>query len=155
MSDWMIWFALAAVLVIFEMATGTFYLLMVGVGFAFGGLAALGGATVEWQILVAAVVGAAVIFALRKSGLGRLRKGDTASDPNVNLDIGQTVTVNEWRSIQDGACSARAMYRGAMWDIELAQGALARPGAFVIREVRGNRLIVSNNGSEHLTRHPQ
>jgi membrane protein implicated in regulation of membrane protease activity len=150
MSDWMIWFVFAAVLVILEMATGTFYLLMLGIGFAAGGLVALTGAGAEWQFLAAAVVGAAVIFALRKSRYGKMRKIDTARDPNVNLDIGQSVVVDEWTSIHDGVCRARSMYRGAQWDIELAPGSVARPGSFVIREVRGNRLIVANNGSESL-----
>jgi membrane protein implicated in regulation of membrane protease activity len=40
---------------------------------------------------------------------------------------------------------ARVSYRGALWDVELLSGADARPGLFVIREVRGNRLIVSNS----------
>jgi hypothetical protein len=44
MSDWMIWFMFAGVLVILEIATGTFYLLMLGIGLAAAGLAALGGA---------------------------------------------------------------------------------------------------------------
>jgi hypothetical protein len=39
---------------------------------------------------------------------------------------------------------ARVMYRGAMWDVELEAGAAAQPGSFIIREVRGNRLIVAN-----------
>lgn len=155
MSDWMIWFVLAAVLVILEMATGTFYLLMIGIGLAAGGLAALGGASAEWQILVAAIVGAAVIFALRKSRFGKMLKIDTASDPNINLDVGQTVTVEEWTTIHDDATRARAMYRGALWDIELAKGSIAQPGSFIIREVRGNRLIVANNGPESLASHSQ
>ncbi len=155
MSDWMIWFALAAVLVILEMATGTFYLLMLGIGLAAGGLAALGGVAFEWQFLVAAVVGAAVIFLLRKSRLGRIQRTDTASDPNVNLDIGQTLAIEEWVTVRGDVSKARSMYRGALWDIELAQGSVAQPGSFIIREVRGNRLIVANNGSESLANHPQ
>lgn len=148
MSGWMIWFVLAAVLVMLEMAIGTFYLLMVGIGLAAGGIAALSGASAEWQFLVAAIVGAAVIFALRKSRFGKMRKTDTASDPNVNIDVGQTVEVSEWTTIHDGVTKSRSMYRGALWDIELARGSVAQPGAFIIREVRGNRLIVANNGSE-------
>jgi hypothetical protein len=35
------------------------------------------------------------------------------------------------------------MYRGALWDVELAPGVTATPGQFVIREVRGSRLIVA------------
>jgi membrane protein implicated in regulation of membrane protease activity len=155
MSDWMIWFILAAVLVILEMATGTFYLLMLGIAMVVGGLIALGGAGAEWQILVAAIAGTAMMFSLRKSRYGKMRKTEAARDPNVNLDVGQRIAVNEWTTIADGVSGARTMYRGALWDVELAQGSIARPGSFVIREVRGNRLIVANNGSEPLTSHSQ
>lgn len=155
MSDWITWFVLAAVFVILEMATGTFYLLMLGVALAAGGVAALAGVSAEWQILVAAGVGAAAMFALRKSKFGKTRKIDAANDPNVNLDVGQTVAIETWTTIPDGASTARVMYRGALWNIELAHGSFARPGLFVIREVRGNRLIVANNGSEPLTSHSQ
>jgi membrane protein implicated in regulation of membrane protease activity len=151
MSDWMIWFMLAAVLVALEMATGTLYLLMLGIGLAAGGFVALSGAGPQWQFLVAALVGAAIILGLRKSKFGRMRKTDAARDSNVNLDVGERVAIEEWMTIPDGVSSARTRYRGALWDIELAQGSVARPGSFIIREVRGNRLIVSNNGSEPLS----
>ena len=68
-----------------------------------------------------------------------------ARDPNVNLDIGQSVQVTDWTLGPNGQASARAPYRGALWDIELAPEGDARPGSFIIREVRGSRLIVSNN----------
>jgi len=152
MSDWMIWFIIAAVLVILEMATGTLYLLMLGIGVAAGGVAALFGAGPNAQMLVAAVAGSAAVLALRKSSFGKLRRSAANRDPNVNLDIGQSVAVQEWATIPDGVCTARAMYRGALWNIELASGSVARPGAFTICEVRGNRLIVANstdNGADH------
>lgn len=153
MSDWMIWFILAAVLVILEMATGTFYLLMLGIALAAGGLTALSGASADWQILVAALVGAAVIFALRKSKYGKMRKIEASRDPNVNLDVGQRILIDEWTTVADGVSNARTMYRGALWDIELAQGSVAQPGSFIICEVRGNRLIVANHGSGPLPGH--
>lgn len=151
MSDWMIWFMFAGLLVILEMATGTFYLLMLGIGLGAGGLAALAGASMQWQILVAAVVGSFVMLVLRKSRFGKLGKTEAARDPNVNLDVGERIAIQEWSSIADGSCTARTRYRGADWDVELAPGSVARAGAFVIREVRGNRLIVANNGSESQT----
>jgi hypothetical protein len=86
-------------------------------------------------------------FALRRSKLGRVSRTDAARDPNVNLDIGQTVSVSEWQSAGGGMHTARAMYRGAMWDVELQEGAQVQAGRFVIREIRGSRLIVGDNGS--------
>nr|WP_217344419.1 NfeD family protein [Noviherbaspirillum sp. L7-7A]MBV0878567.1 NfeD family protein [Noviherbaspirillum sp. L7-7A] len=136
MTAWMVWLALAGLLVILEMFSGTFYLLMIALGMVAGALAAWLGLSAEVQILLAALIGAAAALALRRR---RPRRTDAARDPNINLDIGQSLHVSHWH---EG--SARAMYRGALWDVELAHGAHARTGQFVIREVRGSRLIVSN-----------
>jgi membrane protein implicated in regulation of membrane protease activity len=145
MAEWLVWFALAAVVVILEMFTGTFYLLMIGIGLAAGGLAALAGTGSALQFIIAAIAGICATYLLRRSKLGKWHKSDTARDPNVNLDIGQTLTIEQWHNGTGDLSTARAMYRGAMWDVQLAQGAVARPGLFVIREIQGSRLIVSNN----------
>lgn len=139
MHDLMIWFGVAGFLVIAEMFTGTFYLLMIAAGALAGGVAALAGIFFELQMALAAIVGAITIFLLRKSSFGKKRKLSAARDPNVNLDIGQIVHVAQWQGNQ-----ARAMYRGAMWDIELKPGATAVAGAFIIDEIRGSHLIVTN-----------
>jgi membrane protein implicated in regulation of membrane protease activity len=144
MTDWVAWFVAAGILVIFEVFTGTFYLLMIAVGVAAGGVAAFAGAGEFTQYVVAAVVGVVVTYALRHSRIGKFQNNDSASDPNVNMDVGQTLVVKEWKK-EGSKCSARAMYRGALWDIDLAHGATAEPGEFVIREVHGSRLIVANS----------
>jgi membrane protein implicated in regulation of membrane protease activity len=144
MADWSYWLAAAGVTVIFELFTGTFYLLMIALGLGAGALAALLGLGLALQTLVAAVVGVAATVLLRRSRFGKLVAGriDAGRDPNVNLDVGQTVNVPQW---QDGA--ARVMYRGALWDVELdhgvAAGSAPAPGQYTIREVRGSRLIVA------------
>lgn len=145
MTDWMIWFAVACVLLILEMASGTFYLLMIAIGTAAGGILALSGANGTWQCVVAAGVAAIATFALRRSRFGQTERIDSARDPGVNLDIGQTLEVTEWRHVAGAASTARVMYRGAMWDVDLAADGLAIAGLFVIQEVQGNRLIVINN----------
>lgn len=148
MTDWMLWFGLAGVLVVLEMFTGTFYLLMIGLGFAAGGLAALLGLDGEVQLLAAALVGVVATYALRRSRWGRRERPDAARDPNINLDIGQTLAVDSWGGSEGEVRTARVMYRGALWDVELAHGATARPGMFIIREVKGSRLIVSNSSAK-------
>lgn len=145
MSDWILWFGLAGVLVVFEMLTGTFYLLMLAIGLAAAGLAALLNLSQALQLTAAAVIGMSAIYVLRRSKLGRSKEEDPARDPNVNLDIGQVLMINAWCGDEGEVRSARAMYRGAMWDVELGQNAVALPGSFVIQEVRGSRLIVTNN----------
>lgn len=148
MTDWMGWFALVGLLLILEMFSGTFYLLMIGLGFAAGGLAALAGAGVATQLVVAGAVGAAATYGLRRSKWGKGTRLNASSDPNVNLDIGQVLVVDAWSGTEGGVRTARAMYRGALWDVELEKGGAACAGTFVIREVRGSRLIVSNSGSK-------
>lgn len=149
MTTWMLWFAIAGALVIFEMFTGTFYLLMVSIGFAAGGLAALADAAGSTQLAVAAVVGVIATYGLRRSKWGRSAKSNPASDPNVNLDIGQTLVVDAWHGNEGGKRTARAVYRGAQWDVELEEGTPATPGTYVIHEVRGSRLIVGRGGSNN------
>ena len=149
MSDWILWFGLAGVLVVFEMLTGTFYLLMLAIGLSAAGVAALLNMGQALQLIAAAVIGVSAIYVLRRSKLGRSKEEDPARDPNVNLDIGQALMIDVWCGNVGETRAARAMYRGAMWDVELAQNALALPGLFVIQEVRGNRLIVTNNKLNH------
>lgn len=137
MADWIGWLAAAGVIVILELFSGTFYLLMIAIGVACGGVAAWLGASGPMQTVTAALVGVLATGLLRRSKYGRPNRSDPARDPNVNMDIGQSVHVPAW---QNGA--ARVMYRGALWDVELAAGATPAPGTFVIREVQGSRLIV-------------
>ncbi|MDF3035629.1 MAG: NfeD family protein [Paucimonas sp.] len=145
MADWVIWFVMAGVLVIFEIFTGTFYLLMIACGLAAGGAAALMSMTHSMQLIAAAVVGLGATYALRRIRKSEGPAADASRDPNVNLDIGQSVSIDTWESSARGAPRARAMYRGAMWDIELAQGSEPEAGMFIIREVVGSRLVVANN----------
>jgi membrane protein implicated in regulation of membrane protease activity len=140
MLDWMNWLVGAGILVIAELFTGTFYLLMIAIGLAFGGIAALLGLSAPIQTLVAAAIGLVATSILHRSRFGRPAKGNASRDHNVNLDIGERVAVPAW---QDGR--ARVMYRGALWDVELGPGALAEAGEFRIVEVQGSRLIVANS----------
>jgi membrane protein implicated in regulation of membrane protease activity len=57
MADWMGWLVAAGVLVILELFTGTFYLLMIAIGLAAGAIVALAGPGVPAQAIVAAIVG--------------------------------------------------------------------------------------------------
>lgn len=144
MVDWQMWLVMAGLVVILEMFTGTFYLLMVSVGLAAGALAALLGMNPSVQTLAAAVVGVAATAVLRRSKIGRIHRSDASRDPNVNMDIGQTISVQHWSHQDGGKNTARVSYRGAMWDIELASDATAQPGVFKIQEIRGSHLIVIN-----------
>jgi membrane protein implicated in regulation of membrane protease activity len=139
MDEWMGWLAAAGVLVILELFTGTFYLLMIAIGLAVGGIVALLGAAGPVQMIAAAGVGVLATALLHRSRFGRASRHDATRDRNVNLDIGEHVTVPGWDNGR-----ARVMYRGALWDVELGQGATARAGDFRIVEVQGSRLVVAD-----------
>lgn len=143
MTDWASWFVLAGLAIGVELFTGTFYLLMIALGLLAGGAVALMGGMLEWQLLTAALVGILAVALLRRSRFGRHRKINAGRDPNINLDVGQPIQVDGWRDI-DGVHTARVRYRGAEWDVELAPGSPADAGNFIIREIRGSRLIVSH-----------
>jgi membrane protein implicated in regulation of membrane protease activity len=136
MSEMMTWFLAAGLLVILELFVGTFYLLMVAIGILAGGLAAAFGATLPVQSLVAAVVGVVATLLLRR--YSRKTRSAATRDPNASLDIGRSISVAQW---DDG--TARVMYRGALWDVDLAPGGDPAAGRYTIRELRGSRLIVS------------
>jgi membrane protein implicated in regulation of membrane protease activity len=151
MADWIMWLIAAGALVILEMFSATFYLLMVAIGMVAGALTALAGGVMWLQLLAAAAMGIFATLALRRSRGGKAERRDAAHDPNINIDIGQQVVVGKWTEHAGSAPGARVMYRGAQWDVELAPGNLARPGTFTIVEVRGSRLILSSASSNALS----
>ncbi|KVK89099.1 NfeD family protein [Burkholderia sp. MSMB1498] len=132
------WWIGVGVFVIAELLTGTFYLLMIALGFLAGGLVHLAGAPVAWQFAAAALVAIVAVIVLRRSGLGRKQKRDASANPDINIDIGATITVRHWHDHR-----ARAQYRGAQWDVELAAGEREDAHLYEVRAVRGNCLIVA------------
>ena len=88
-STW--WWIAAGVLVAGELATGTFYVLMLAIGCVFGALAGYTQISFFAQVAVAIVVGGAAVLTWdrkRKRGPGRLAP---AANPNINLDIGEQI----------------------------------------------------------------
>jgi hypothetical protein len=84
-----IWLGLAALALIGELATGTFYLLLVALGLAAGGVAAWFGAGLEWELVACGVVLLLGLLVLRKTRVLKKREVDSASNADVNLDIGR------------------------------------------------------------------
>lgn len=129
------WFVAGFGLLIAELLTGTFYLLVIALAAGSAGVAALLGAGITLQLVVAAIIGFSGAIWLRRS---RIHRKSTRADALQNLDIGQSIRVDHWI---DGR-TARASYRGTQWDVVLADDGSAAPGEFTIVELRGNRLVV-------------
>lgn len=136
MSAWIWWMVLAFGLLILELLSGTFYLLVIAVALAAGGLANLAGASFTVQLVVAAAIGLAGSLWLRRSRFGRPTH---EADRLQHLDVGQVVRIDSWGA----GNTARALYRGAEWDVLLAPGETPAAGEYVIRSVQGSRLVVA------------
>ena len=117
---------------------------MIAIGLVAGGVLALCGGTFEWQLLAAALLGIIAVTVLRRSRFGRRTVQEPTANPDINADIGQSIQVEHWQQ-NDQLYVARVRYRGAEWDVELASGSPVQSGNFIIREVRGSRLIVSHS----------
>lgn len=135
MSGYVWWFVIGFGLLVAELVTGTFYLLVLALAAGTAGVATLLGAPLSLQLLVAAVIGLSGSLWLRKTR-GLRAAGGAALQ---NMDVGQVVRVEHWAPNR----TARASYRGALWDIELAAGEEPSAGEFVIRDIQSNRLIVA------------
>ena len=131
------WWVGAGVLIVLELMSGTFYLLMIALGFIAAAVARLAGANADVQFALAAVVALAAVLLLRRSSFGRKSRKAAARNPDVNLDIGQTLAVSGWRDRR-----ARTHYRGAEWDVELAPGEPEDAHLYEISALEGSRLIV-------------
>ncbi|MGE5451482.1 MAG: NfeD family protein [Acidobacteriota bacterium] len=128
------WWSGAGLLVILELMTGTFYLLML----ALGAVAAAMSAHLHWpvtaQVAAAAVVGGGTVAAWH---LYRTRWMHH-SEETLSLDIGAQVQVDAWAD--DG--TARVQYRGAAWTASYVGAPPAQPGRHVIKGIKGTRLML-------------
>jgi len=140
MDLWLIWIVAGFVLVIAELVTGTFYLLVIAVG-------AFAGALVAWlggNVLVQAAAGSAVAIlgaVLVHHWHAAHNKAD-AGRANF-LDRGQAVVLEGWKD--EGSRIARVKYRGAWWDARLARAEdHPAPGTTLyIEGQEGNTLVVA------------
>ncbi|MDD4928290.1 MAG: NfeD family protein [Gallionella sp.] len=135
MAIYSYWFLLALVLLGLEMATGTFYLLLVSVAMTVAGLAALLSAGIELQLVLCALTIISGTLILRRWKKARGRHESFAS-----MDVGQPVQVLAWHD--DG--TARVSYRGAAWDAVPEHSEMPRNGTFYIKEIRGATLVISH-----------
>ena len=137
MELWLVWIVAGFALVIAELLSGTFYLLVIGVG-------AFAGAVVAWMgfnMLVQAAVGGVVAIGgaiAVHHWHARQKSGDAQSN---FLDRGQPVVLEGWAN--ESANLARVKYRGTSWDARVAAGDRPAPGTTLyIEGQEGNTLVV-------------
>lgn len=140
MNEPTLWWVLAGSVVAVELLTGTFYLLMLAIGFVAAAVAAHAGLTLPGQLIVAAVfAGGSVLLGRRyRKKISASLNGD--GSPDGNLDLGANVQVDAWRP--NGTSTVK--YRGAQWEARLADGEAPAPGTYRIVKVVGSRLILKS-----------
>lgn len=138
MDDATLWWVLAGLLVAAELASGTFFLLMLALAAAAGALAVYAGLAFSGQLLAAGLCALLTVGGWAGVRLRR-RAPSSQANPDVVLDVGQTVQVPLWQP--DGTAQVR--YRGADW-LAVASGSHGErhPGPHRIRAVQGNRLVI-------------
>jgi membrane protein implicated in regulation of membrane protease activity len=132
------WLLAGLLLVVVELMTGTFYLLILGIAAGIGSLIAFSGQPFWMQALVAAfaaIIGGVLVH--------RYHRAANASSPsNTSNDIGETVTIESW--VSEAQRLARVRYRGTIWDADVLGSDRIETGALLyVVATHGSRLKVS------------
>ena len=136
MAAYLLWAIAGFVLIIAELVTGTFYLLVLGV-------AALVGAVVAW---LGGAFWLQAIFAAAATLVGTYlvhvwwQRHPKESQAENSLEVGQTVVFESWVNKASGA--ARVKYRGASWDAKVT-GSAKPDDVLTIRALEQGVLQVS------------
>jgi membrane protein implicated in regulation of membrane protease activity len=130
------WLVAGIALVIAELVTGTFFLLVLGVAALVGSGVGYAGGALVWQSLAAAVVAVAGVVWVHRY------KKMLSPQRMQGLDFGQPAVFDSW--VNKTAGHARVKYRDALWDAQIAGDASGEPGEILyIASIDGNTLKVS------------
>lgn len=139
-SQW--WWILALILVGLELTTGTVYLLMIALGLLAAGLVAHFDYDLTLQLLGASIVAVAGCLLVKRWHASKNTTKNTnlqaQRNQDVQIDIGNVVTVQEWEA--DGITTVQ--YRGAQWTAKIETGHTTSTGAHRIVAIQGNALIL-------------
>ena len=136
MDEDFLWAILGLALVIVELLTGTFYLLMLAIA-AFGAaLAAWLGQGFGVQAVVAAAIAAAGCYGVH------VYRAKNLKEQMPPIDAGQPASFENW--VDQGARLARVRYRGASWDALVDGEEAVDAGAMLyVVTTHGNTLTVT------------
>ncbi|TMH46207.1 MAG: NfeD family protein [Betaproteobacteria bacterium] len=130
------WLIASFILIIVELVTGTFYLLVLGIAALVGAGVGYASGGFVWQAIGAAIVAVAGVIWVNQY------KKKMAPKRMRGLDVGQPAAFDSW--VNKGAGHARVKYRDALWDAQVAGDASGEPGEILyITSVDGSTLKVS------------
>jgi membrane protein implicated in regulation of membrane protease activity len=136
MATYLLWAIAGFVLIITELMTGTFYLLVLGIAALVAAAAAFLGAGFWVQVMLAAATALIGIYFLRKWWTNHPKHAQGGN----SLDVGQTVILETWTNQATGM--ARVKYRGSTWDAQV-QGTAAPNDVLVIKSEQSGVLHVT------------
>lgn len=141
MELYLLWIIVGSALVIAELLTGTFYLLVIGLGAFVAAVVAWTGLNVLFQAVVGGAVALAGAWWVHHWHEAKRRIDGGKSNL---LDRGQPVVLEGWSNEPAGI--ARVKYRGTSWDARVAGSApRPMPGATLYIEAQeGNTLVVAS-----------
>jgi membrane protein implicated in regulation of membrane protease activity len=130
------WLIAGFALIIVELVTGTFYLLVLGIAALVGAGVGYASGALVWQALGAALVALAGLVWVHRY------KQTIAPKRMQGLDFGQPAAFDSW--VNKGAGQARVKYRDALWDAQVSGDASGEHGEILyITSVDGSTLKVS------------
>ncbi|MEI6738204.1 MAG: NfeD family protein [Pseudomonadota bacterium] len=135
MAAYLLWAISGFILIIAELLTGTFYLLVLGFAALVGALVAFLGGDFWLQVILA--VAAALIGTYLVNRWWQSHPKDSAGEDS--LDVGQAVVFERW--VNEASGMARVKYRGASWDAKIEGSANA--SVLTIKAVTQGVLLVS------------
>ena len=140
MSQEVVWLVAGLILVIVELMTGTFYLLIFGLSAIIASAGAWLGAPFHLQAALAAASALVGVVVMRK------RRHVLQGHGSVSPDLGQIATFEAWTD--EPGRQARVRYRGAPWDADVEGAGTILPGASLeVTAVVGTRLKVASRRS--------
>jgi membrane protein implicated in regulation of membrane protease activity len=143
------WLLAGLLLVVVELMTGTFYLLILGIAAGIGSVVAFFGQPFSMQALIAAI--SAIIGGIL---VHQYHRAANASSPkDSDNDIGEPVSIENW--ISEPGRRARVRYRGTTWDAEVIGTERIEADALLYVVARdGSRLKISTSRpNEHRYKH--
>ena len=109
---WQVWAAIAVICLILELSSGDFFIICFSIGAVFGGIAAVFGLNIYWQLALFALFSAIAIFTVRPVALRWLHKNEPDRVSNADALMGRQGRVVE--SIKAGGYG-RVAIDGDIW----------------------------------------
>lgn len=131
-----LWFVCSVIALIAEFLSGTFYLLVVSLALAGGGLVALGGLGTSAELTAASLTGIIGLWLVTRWK----KRHASPRQPRRDPDFGQPVRIVS----RTANGLARVHYRGTEWDAELLDKTLASGQTGYIAGSDGGRLKISS-----------